>query len=232
METADAVRVVPLEPDVVTQLQEQARQAPPSVPEQRSRVLQVALLSSLFFNYTGGLATTVPPARPVPCCNNLSARSRGVQVSVVGEPVLMVGGAPPSYVHDLPLLARNVTAAHKRVRCHATCATHATRSCWGHPRLTRLRLLQVEELADALPPREARTERMARLDALRADVAAAGAELQAELHDAGACRHCRNFTDVCTDCLFAPQRLHCQAFAACVLASQTRRSRNSNGLAC
>ena len=211
MEAADAARVL-LEPDVVTQLQE-----------------QVALLSSLFFNYTGGLATTVPPARPVPCCNNLSARSLGGLTGVCGGRASAAGRGSTAVV-----CARPDAACAQRHRCAQAGAPPRNLRHPRNPqlRLTHLRLPQVEELADALPPREARTERMARLDALRADVAAAGAELQAELHDAGACRHCRNFTDVCTDCLFAPQRLHCQAFAACVLASQTRRSRNSNGLAC
>ena len=48
----------------------------PETPQQaswrlRTPAQEVALLSSMFYNYVGGIASTVPPARPAPACRGL-----------------------------------------------------------------------------------------------------------------------------------------------------------------
>ena len=50
----------------------------PETPQQaswrlRTPAQEVALLSSMFYNYVGGIASTVPPARPAPACHCLVA---------------------------------------------------------------------------------------------------------------------------------------------------------------
>ena len=73
-------------------------------------------------------------------------------------------------------LARNIVAAHKRVRAPACCPSK---------RLTPAST-QLDELVRALPASEPLQEQLARIVALRTDLAASGAELEAELERAGA----------------------------------------------
>lgn len=102
-------------------------------------------------------------------------------MSVAGE---AVAAAPAAAAHDMQQLARNVVAAHKRVRPAGTPACPAA--------LTHRP--QLDELARALPASQQPEAQLARIAALRADLEASGAELDAELQRAGdapACRlHC------------------------------------------
>ena len=79
-------------------------------------------------------------------------------------------------------LARNIVAAHKRVRRPARWRSAALRSQVAHPACAT----QLDELVRALPASEPLHEQLARIAALRSDLAATGAELEAELERAGA----------------------------------------------
>ena len=92
---------------------------------------------------------------------------------MAGEPVAAALGAQE---HDMQQLARNIVAAHKRVRCPA-CGPRER----GSPAAT-----QLDQLVRALPASEPLQEQLARIAALRSDLAASGAELEAELERAGA----------------------------------------------
>jgi hypothetical protein len=137
--------------------------------------MQLALVSSMFYNYTGGIAVTAPPVRPRALrARHAAPLTPARQVSVSGEPVAAPPGEPQA--HDMPQLARNVVQAHKRVRPAAVASSFAL--------LTHRR--QLDELAGALPPAEAHALQLARIAALRAENEAVGAELEAELERAGA----------------------------------------------
>jgi len=84
--------------------------------------------------------------------------------------------------HDLQALAQNIAKAHDKARTFSPCL----RVTAGAESSLLSINPQLDELADALPPRQSREQQLSRLERRRAELAAVGAELEAQLTEAGA----------------------------------------------